>query len=175
MRQGVVAGMLSVGGAYGDGEGARGVRATLLQAKSLVRPLTPDGVGWGVAAGAVRDRTGRGSGAGDPYLYVPISAALRGEDVVVHLNVGAIRDRDAGRTEATWGLGAEFRLTVASQVIAETYGQGGARPFVHAGLRVWLVPERVQVDATVGDRPGAGRDARWLSIGLRLLSPPWLP
>lgn len=167
---------LSAGGAYGDGDAGRGVRATLLQAKTLVRPLSPDGVGWGVAVGAARDRgAGGSSGLGDPYLYLPVSAAFRGEDVVVHLNVGATRDRAAGRTEATWGLGTEWRLAGRTQLVAEAFGQGSGRPHLHAGLRAWVVPDRVQVDATVGERIGGGRDARWVSIGLRLLSPPFLP
>jgi hypothetical protein len=37
------------------------------------------------------------------------------------------------------------------------------------------VPDRVQVDTTYGDRVGAGGMERWMSVGLRLLSPPFLP
>jgi hypothetical protein len=37
------------------------------------------------------------------------------------------------------------------------------------------VPGHVQVDTTYGNRAGSGTQERWLSIGLRLLSPAFLP
>jgi len=37
------------------------------------------------------------------------------------------------------------------------------------------VPDRVQLDATYGNRNGGGTGERWFSIGLRLLSVPFLP
>ena len=43
------------------------------------------------------------------------------------------------------------------------------------GLRAWIVPDRVQVDATVGHQGGPDRAGTWASIGLRLLSLPFLP
>lgn len=41
------------------------------------------------------------------------------------------------------------------------------------GTRYWLMPERVQIDATWGDRFGGG--ARVATLGLVLVSPPFLP
>jgi len=37
------------------------------------------------------------------------------------------------------------------------------------------VPNRVQLDATYGNRNGGETGERWFSIGLRLLSVPFLP
>ncbi len=39
---------------------------------------------------------------------------------------------------------------------------------------VWVVPDRVQIDATVGAQAGDYGASRWISIGMRLLSPPFL-
>jgi len=37
------------------------------------------------------------------------------------------------------------------------------------------VPDHVQIDTTYGNRFGSGSEERWISIGLRLLSVPFLP
>ena len=42
------------------------------------------------------------------------------------------------------------------------------------GVRYWVIPNRVQVDTTYGNRFGGGGE-RWISVGLRLLSPAFLP
>jgi hypothetical protein len=41
-------------------------------------------------------------------------------------------------------------------------------------VRVWVVPNRVQIDATIGTQGGDYGANRWLSIGMRLLTPPFL-
>ena len=73
----------------------------------------------------------------------------------------------------TWGLGTEAQLTERTWLIAETFGQNQGKPFHQLGLRHWLVPDRIQLDATYGNRNGGGE--RWFSIGLRLLTPAFLP
>ncbi len=73
----------------------------------------------------------------------------------------------------TWGIGSETQLSERVWLIGETFGQNEGRPLYQAGLRYWVVPNRVQVDATYGNRLGGGE--RWFSIGLRLLSPAFLP
>ena len=42
-------------------------------------------------------------------------------------------------------------------------------------MRYWIVKDRVQMDATVGNRLDTTTEDRWFSIGLRLLSPPFIP
>ena len=56
----------------------------------------------------------------------------------------------------------------------ETYGDNHHRHSYQGGVRVWIVPNRVQVDATVGTQAGDYGGSRWISIGMRLLSPPFL-
>jgi hypothetical protein len=96
--------------------------------------------------------------------------------VVVHLNLGALHDRHAHVTRGTWGLGTEVRLFGRTQLIAETFGESGSRPFGHAGLRIWLIPDHLQIDTTLGLRlSGAAQAERWISVGLRWISVPFLP
>ena len=74
----------------------------------------------------------------------------------------------------TWGVGGEFEVASNAYVIAETFGTNRDQPYFQGGVRVWLVPNRVQVDATVGSQAGNWGGARWFSLGLRLISPPFL-
>lgn len=169
---------LAIGGALVRDAGRVSTGNSLVQAKTLFRPLTPGGIGWGLAVGAAHDPAidSVANLIDNFYAYVPVSASLGADAVVLHLNVGALHDRHAHRTRGTWGLGTEVALGRGLQLIAETFGQGGERPFGHAGLRIWLVPDRLQVDTTFGTRLGSGgRDDRWLSVGLRWISSPFLP
>lgn len=169
---------ISVGGAVGREPAGPYISDTLLQLKTLMRPLTTNGFGWGLALGRARNPRldPAGNLLGNVYGYLPASFSLRDDAVVVHVNVGFLRDRREGRTNATWGVGTEIRLRENLQLIAETFGQGtGQRPFGHAGLRFWVVPNRVQIDATYGNQFVPNSGSRWFTIGLRLISPPFLP
>ncbi|MGQ5461938.1 hypothetical protein ACT80S_09965 [Ramlibacter sp. MAHUQ-53] len=169
---------LSVGGGFGATEARPGERrlvANLFQGKTLIRPLTPDGWGIGLAVGRSHDLPGDSPAVASNYFYVPASWAMRGDDVVLHLNLGMRDDRAARRSFGTWGLGSEIRLAPQVQLIAEAFGENRSGTHVHGGLRWWVVPDRVQVDATLGSRLQPGTSNRWMSLGVRLLSPPFLP
>lgn len=169
---------LSAGGGWGTpetGSAERQLVAGLVQAKTLFKPLTPDDWGIGLAVGRSFERPGSGPRAASNYFYVPMSLAMQGDDIVMHLNLGLRDDRQLNRSFATWGLGSEIRLAPRLQLIAETFGESRNGTQVHAGLRWWLVPDRVQVDATTGGRVQPGVPGRWVSLGVRLLSPAFLP
>lgn len=169
---------LSVGGGFGPSEdvpGERQLTGGLLQAKTLFKPLAPDSWGIGLAVGRSQERPGRQARVSSNYFYVPMSLAMRGDDIVVHLNLGLRDDRGENRTFATWGLGSEIRLAPQLQLIAETFGESRNGTQVHGGLRWWVIPERVQIDATAGGRVQPGVPGRWVTLGVRLLSPAFLP
>lgn len=112
---------------------------------------------------------------GDLYAYVPASFSFRDDRLVVHTNLGWLHERATGRDRMTWGVGSETRLSERAWLIAEAFGQNQGKAFYQFGLRYWLVPNRVQIDTTYGSRAGLGAEQRWFSIGLRLLSAPFLP
>nr|WP_051237131.1 hypothetical protein [Ottowia thiooxydans] len=162
---------IAAGGSHarGDIEGSR--NTVVLQAKTLFKPLEPNGWGWGLAVGTAqhaRPPSGR-----DWYAYIPVSRSILDDRAVLHLNVGWLREGLSRRNFMTWGIGSETQLSERVWLIGETFGQNEGRPLYQAGLRYWVVPNRVQVDATYGNRLGGGE--RWFSIGLRLLSPAFLP
>lgn len=168
---------LAVGGARQSIEGEPRLSDSLAQAKLLLRPLRPDDWGLALTLGraVVHSAVPTRTAAASHFLNLPISQSLQGDALVLHLNLGHRQDSQTRRGVSTWGLGSEWQLRPGLQLIAETYGESGSRAFVHGGLRYWLVPDRVQIDTTYGTQTRWGGSQRWLSVGLRLLSPPLLP
>lgn len=164
---------LTAGGARISDNTAGDSSRTVLQGKTILKPLETNGWGLGLAGGTSH-RVQAGLGTRDLYAYVPASFSFDDDRLVVHTNVGWLRDASAKRDFATWGVGLERQLTPATWLIAETFGQSTEKPQFQLGLRQWIVPGHVQIDATYGSRVGGGASERWFSIGLRLLSVPFL-
>jgi hypothetical protein len=159
---------------------AAGTRATdvVLQGKTLFKTLETNGWGTGLAIGAVRHPNAPGRSIGEFYAYIPTSFSMRNDSLIIHTNVGLLHNNNTHGTRVTAGLGGEISLAENTWLIAESFKQKEGRPFFQAGVRHWILPNRVQIDATYGDRFGAsefGKNERWFSIGLRLLSPAFLP
>ena len=165
---------LTVGAAWMRHSGDKQRGAELVQGKTLFKQLQTNGWGWGLAMGLSHDPRSGAGGGHDTYAYVPVSISLADDKVVLHTNVGWLREQDTRRNRMTWGVGSETQLSQRNWLIAEFYGQGTGRPLYQVGLRHWLVPERMQIDTTYGNRLG-GAGGHWVSIGVRLLSPPFLP
>ena len=158
-----------------DGNGGRG-SDFVFQGKSIVRPLETNGWAWGLAAGVVghNDRApGQGTMA-NRYFYVPVSVSFFDDHIVTHINVGGQDNRDTGRRVATWGLGGEFNFTPRFALIAETYGDDQTRQFYQTGVRFWVIPQHWQIDATVGSQAGSWSSSRWFSLGVRIITAPFL-
>lgn len=165
---------LTMGGALTRMDGSTRASAQVIQGKTLFKPLETNGWGVGLVMGLSRDPRRDAGGGHDTYAYVPASFSFLDDKVVLHTNVGWRRDQGVHSNRFTWGLGSETQLTGRTWLIAETYGGGSGRPLAQVGLRHWLVPDRVQIDATYGNRFGDGSQ-RWISVGLRLLTAPFLP
>jgi len=166
---------VSFGGAV-TREVSRRTRLTdvMLQGKTMFKTLEPDSWALGLAAGNLRrphmhsDR----SLVGDVYFYVPASFAFGGERIVVHLNLGWRYEKEWRHHHIRWGVGFEVQLGERSWLIAESFSEDNSGSFFQMGLRLWVVPEHIQLDATLGDHLFRSRPTdRWFSIGLRLISP----
>jgi hypothetical protein len=137
-----------------------------LQAKTVLQPLGPGGWSIGLVL-ADQFRTGRGLD-GDLSANVPLSFSLRGDSVLLHLNAGVVRTRLTRSTDATWGLGAEFKLNERNSLTAETYGQQRAGSRYQFGYAHALIPNRLQIDATWGRRLARGARETMVTLGLVL-------
>jgi hypothetical protein len=172
---------LTLGGAL-NMESAQKTRIAniVFQGKTLFKTLEPNSWAVGMAFGYVRRpiiHTSRNL-FGNLYAYVPLSFALFEERLVMHLNLGWLYEtleQGIGKQRMSWGVGSELQLSERTWLIAETFGQNKGKPFFQLGLRLWLLPEHVQLDATLGDQFDKNMKERWFSIGLRLLSPSFLP
>jgi len=145
--------------------------AIVAQAKTLFKPLTSNGWSWGAAVGVVSDPA---TGSREVYGYLPMTLSLFDDGTFLHANLGAKREAVTSHKQWTWGLGVEHQVSTRLGLIGETFSQDPGRPFLQLGTRWWVIADRVQIDATVGNRLGSTHGERWFSIGLRLLSPPWL-
>lgn len=139
------------------------VRTAIFQAKMLLKPLATNGAGFALSVGTLYGSTT------NPYLNAIGSFSFADDRVVLHANLGAMRDTAAKVSRGTWGAGAEV-LLIAPRLygIAETYGQHGEKPTAHTGLRIWVLPDRLQIDTTVGLQRGAP-ERRFATVGLRIL------
>lgn len=170
---------LAVGGARSSTSmhGESRTVALMGQGKLLFKPLEPGGWSWGIVAGNMRRpniHTDRNL-IGDLYAYLPFTFAMRNDTVFVHANLGWLHERVGRTNRMSWGLGTEAQLTRSTWLMAETFGQDQGNPYYQLGVRYWVVPDRVQVDATYGNRMGSSSREQWVSVGLRLLSLPFLP
>lgn len=159
---------LSFGGFRAD-NAVDGASGTLIaQAKTLLRTLETDGWGAAVTLGSTRRSGPAGARSWNPYVNLVSSLSFAGDRVVVHANLGALRDRPAAQTLYTWGLGTEVLLMGRLSGIAEIYNQQNEKPGSQIGLRYWISPNRLQVDTTLGTQ-SADERRRWVSAGMRLL------
>lgn len=133
------------------------------------------GISTTVGAMATRPATADRHNDKDYYLNIPVTVPL-GQERFVHLNAGWVQHQNLGARRATWGVGGEWPMSPMVIAIAETYGeQNTGRARYQVGLRVWVVPKHVQIDTTYGNQLGQPEHQRWFTVGLRLLSPAFLP
>jgi len=144
-------------------------QATIAQVKSLLKPLETNGHGFAFTLGAARVSPFQQAHAWNPYVNGITSVSFADDRFILHANLGGVRDRPANRSRATWGTGAEIMLVEPRLIgIVETYGQSGEKPTLHAGLRIWVIPNRWQVDTTVG-RQTSATERRFYTVGMRFL------
>lgn len=158
------------GGGQARNSGEAATQDYLLQLKTLIKPLETNGWGWGIAAGSVHhpDINPGPNLLGNTYIYLPLSASFADDRVVIHHNLGWLKDKASGDHRLTWGVGGEFQLHTRLSAIAEAFGDNRNGPFWQAGVRLAIVPDRIQLDATYGRELHGPGDSRWLSFGLRL-------
>ena len=158
---------LGTGAAY-DLQGVRS-QDYILQGKTLVRKLETDDWGWGLAFGHVmHPAINPGPNLlGNTYAYIPISRSFKHDDIIVHANVGWLRDKASGDHKMTWGLGSELKLAPRLMGIVEAFGDHTSSPYFQTGVRYAIKPELFQVDLTVGRQQHDAGENRWLSFGIR--------
>lgn len=153
---------LAAGGQRVQESQATGATTGLTQAKKLLKELQPGGVGLAFSVGAVFDRD-----RSLPYVNMPVSWMSAGEGTLLHLNVGASARPERSGVDRTFGVGLEQQFSESAWLIAERYSTSPQQWQAQAGVRWWIVPNRLQVDATSGRQHEGVLTGRFTSVGLR--------
>jgi len=178
----------SLGGSLVRSDQLGNSNLVLVQVKTLLKPLEVNGIGLAASLGVQRLKPGTPVEAVatpfdfatvggttttathyDPYLNGISSVSVLDDAVVFHFNAGATRNTSDHKTIGNWGVGAEIRVTDRVFGIAETYGLSEGKPAYQAGIRLWAIPARWQVDATYGWQHSSPSNLRWVSVGVRIL------
>ena len=139
------------------------------QLKTLIKPLEANGWGVGLVVGkVVHPEINPGPNLfGNSYLYVPASFSFNDDQLVIHTNIGLLKENKTNIIKTTFGVGTEYKLNTKVLGIAELFGDDRQKPFVQIGFRYSLLPNLFQLDATLG-QPLAGKsEDLWLSFGAR--------
>ena len=166
-------------------DGAQGHFEYVAQVKTLLRPLRPNSWGAGFVVGTGRDPafTGTANQTYTLYSYVPASVSLSNDRLVLHENTGWLYARAAGSgsNAFTWAARGDLRLRRMIAAVGEVYGaegiggtSAGAPAEFQAGLRSWLRRDHVELDLTYGGALRTGRRAAGWTLGLTLITPPFL-
>lgn len=160
---------VTAGGGYFKPDGQTHSHDRMLQAKTLLRPLTSNDWGLGLALGRVWHPSVHPgpNNLGSTFLYLPLSVSMRDDQLVFHANLGWVQDQQTRLNSTTWGGGAEYWLHPKVMLIAEAFGDDRQKPFVQSGLRFSVVPGLFQLDFTRGTQPGGPGRSAWTSFGLR--------
>jgi len=159
---------ITLGAALPAGGHTPGQRSQLLQFKTLLWPGGETEWRTGLAFGL--QRLDRGAVSHEAYAYLVASRAIAGDHTLLHLNLGALH-RGATRAHAlTWALALDRQVHERLWISLESFGENRARAHYQIAARHALVPERLQLDASLGGHFGGG--ARVLSLGLVLVTDP---
>ena len=160
---------ITLGGNKVDNAGSGTANTLIAQVKTLLKPLQTDGWGFAATLGTLRQHPANVDASWSPYINLVGSQSLLHDAVVLHANVGQLRDRTILRNRYTWGLGAEIAMGAKLYGIAESYNQAGEKPSSQVGLRYWITPNKIQIDSTLGTQSTPGSRRTWTSVGMRFL------
>ena len=166
---------LTIGGSLEGENGHSSFASELYQIKSIIRPIALNQTGYSIVLGNGRDPKRTTSKViQDWYLNVPISYPYN-DRLVIHTNLGVTHLTDEKTEKINWGLSSEYNYNERVDLISEVFNQYSNNTYFQFGLRYWLIKNRAQIDTTYMNSFNHIREDQSLSIGLRLLSLPFLP
>ena len=141
----------------------------VFQAKTLFRPLETNDWGIGFAVGTIRhpEINPGPNMLGNTYAYIPLSVSLNDDKVILHANLGWLKDKASGQNNLSWGVGGEFKVHARLLGIAETFGDNRSMSYGQVGVRYSVRPDLFQVDATIGQQLSGPGKNHWVSFGIR--------
>lgn len=157
-------------GAFGtsrtEGESSLAAAAT---GKTSLRELTDEQAGVALAYALAGGRpSGMGWRYGSTTLLGVVTVPLR-KEWLLHANLGASYSRPERATTAIWAAAVEVLRVEGSafDLMAETFGTQRDPPWVNAGVRYTVVPERFTINASFGAQGGSER-TKLATVGFKL-------
>ena len=159
----------TVGGGRARHDDAPATSDYVFQAKTLFRPLETNDWGIGFAVGTIRhpEINPGPNMLGNTYAYIPLSVSLNDDKVILHANLGWLKDKASGQNNLSWGVGGEFKVHAKLLGIAETFGDNRSMSYGQVGVRYSVRPDLFQVDATIGQQLSGPGKNHWVSFGIR--------
>jgi hypothetical protein len=166
---------VTIGGSLEGVNGHSSFANELDQMKSIIQPITINQTGYSIVLGNGRDpKRTMNKAIQDWYLNVPISYPYN-DRLVIHSNLGVTHLTDEKTEKMNWGLSSEYNYNERVDLISEIFNQSSNSTYFQFGLRYWMIKNRAQIDTTYMNSFNHLGEDQSFSIGLRLLSLPFLP
>lgn len=154
------AGFIEVGTGHRETEYA-------IEAKTLLRPLSPGGWGVGLVVGVGPNPSAEAGERhfGDIYAFVPASLSVADDRLIFHGNLGWEWEREDAEARdehfLTWGVRGDLALHERLSFIGELHSENDEQPAFQVGVRIHRPDAGVEMDLswsghTDGERQGAG-------------------
>ena len=166
---------ITIGGSLEGENGHSSFSNEIYQIKSIIRPIDINQTGYSIVLVNERDpKRTMNKVIQDWYLNVPISYPYN-DRLVIHSNLGVTHLTDEHTEKINWGLSSEYNYNERVDLISEVFNQSSNSTFFQFGLRYWLIKNRAQIDTTYMNSFNHINEDQSFSVGLRLLSLPFLP
>ena len=166
---------VTIGGSLEGESGHSSFANELYQMKSIIQPIAINQTGYSIVLGNGRDpKRTMNKVIQDWYLNVPISYPYN-DRLVIHTNLGVTHLTDEKTEKMNWGLSSEYNYNEHIDLISEVFNQSSNSTYFQFGLRYWLIKNRAQIDTTYMNSFNHIGEDQSFSIGLRLISLPFLP
>jgi hypothetical protein len=166
---------ITIGGSLEGENGHSSFANEIYQIKSIIRPIDINQTGYSIVLGNARDpKRPMNKVIQDWYLNMPISYPYN-DRLVIHTNLGVTHLTDEHTEKINWGLSSEYNYNERIDLISEVFNQSSNSTYFQFGLRYWLIKNRAQIDTTYMNSFNHINEDQSFSIGLRLLSLPFLP
>ena len=166
---------VTIGGSLEGESGHSSFANELYQMKSIIQPIAINQTGYSIVLGNGRDpKRTMNKVIQDWYLNVPISYPYN-DRLVIHTNLGVTHLTDEKTEKMNWGLSSEYNYNEHIDLISEVFNQSSNSTYFQFGLRYWLIKNRAQIDTTYMNSFNHIGEDQSFSVGLRLLSLPFLP
>ena len=166
---------VTIGGSLEGDSGHSSFANELYQMKSIIQPIATNQTGYSIVLGNGRDpKRTMNKVIQDWYLNVPISYPYN-DRLVIHTNLGVTHLTDEKTEKMNWGLSSEYNYNEHIDLISEIFNQSSNSTYFQFGLRYWLIKNRAQIDTTYMNSFNHIGEDQSFSIGIRLISLPFLP